>query len=175
MARGIIKIMVATAATLAIGTLNAATATAASDTGWVPVGPYPPDTVQACGTTLTVSDKVNKVEQRTREDDNGNVRSDYRGTYVVRVVAENGRRTVLDNSGPFSVFEFANETTFVTIRPPAFIYAFDDVEAAAFKRVGLPTAFYYTKGRLDLFLDSEGREKVVTKPKDPVSICKLLR
>ncbi len=118
---------------------------------------------------------MNKVEQRIREDDKGNVRTDYRGTYIVRIVAENGRRAVLDSSGPYSLFEFANDSIFYTIRPPAFIYAFDEVEAAAFKRAGLPTAFYYTQGRLDLFIDSEGRERVVTKPKNPVSICKLLR
>ncbi len=44
MARGIIKIIVAAAAALTIGTVNAATATAASDSGWVPAGPNPPDT-----------------------------------------------------------------------------------------------------------------------------------
>ncbi len=64
----------------------------------MPDGPYDPVTTEACGTTLTISDKINKVESRTREDDKGNVRTDNRGTYIVRVTAPDGRKVVLDNS-----------------------------------------------------------------------------
>ena len=63
----------------------------------------------------------------------------------------------------------------IPVRAPALIYPFDDVERAAFRKAGLPEVFYYTKGRLELFISADGREKVLTKPKNPVSICRLLR
>lgn len=175
MTRGILKGVVVSTAALVITGLGGTAAQAATDTGWEPVGPGDPVTTQACGTTLTITEKVNKVESRTREDDRGNVRTDYRGTYIVKVTAPDGRRVVLDNSGPYSVFEFANGNTYIPVQAPALIYPFDPVERAAFRRAGLPDVFYYTKGQLELFINASGQEKVLTKPKNPVSICKLLR
>ena len=175
MHRGITRIIAAASSGLAVLALSGVTAAAATDTGWVPDGPYEPEMVNACGTTLTISDKINKVERRERVDDEGNVQEDFRGKYVVKVTAADGRKVVLDNSGKYSVFSYANGDTFVPVRSPALIYPFDPVERAAFKSAGLPAVFYYTRGRLELFISGDGQETVLKKPTNPVSICKLLR
>lgn len=161
-------------AVLAVLSVGVSSAAAASDTGWVPVGRYPDLDIQACGTTLTIHDVVNRVEVRERTDDRGNVRTDFRGVYIVRVSAPDGRQVVLNNSGPYSIVDFANGDTLITVRPPALVFAFDEAEADAFEAAGLPEVFYYTEGRLDLVIHN-GVERVITKPADPVSICELLR
>jgi hypothetical protein len=175
MIRGMLKALAVSTAALAITALGGTSAQASSHTGWEPVGPGDPVAVEACGTTLTITEKVNKVESRTREDREGNVRTDYRGTYIVKVTAPDGRKVVLDNSGPYSVYSYANGDTYVPVRAPALIYPFDPAESAAFRRAGLPEVFYFTRGRLELFIRADGRAKVLTKPKNPVSICTLLR
>jgi len=174
MFRRSLRVLAATGAALVTFGLAAGPAVAATDSGWAPVGPSPDEQVRACGTTLTVSEVVNEVEMRTREDDQGNTRTDIRGRYVVKVTAPDGRKVRLNNSGPYSVFDYANGDTFVTVAAPGLIYPFDPAERAAFKAAGLPAVFYYTKGRLDLSIKN-GVEKVVHKPADPVNICKLLR
>ena len=123
---------------------------------------------------MTVSDKVNRVESRTREDNRGNVRIDYRGKYIVRVEAADGRKVVLDNSGPYSVFVYANDDVYTRVFAPALISPLDPAESEAFRRAGLPQVFYFTQGRLELSVRGD-RAKVLTKPKNPVSLCKLLR
>lgn len=158
-----------------IGVLGAGTASAGTDTGWVPDGPNDPTSISACGTTLTITDVVNKVEHRTLTDNRANEITDYRGAYVVRVAAPDGRKAVLDNSGPYRRITSANGAVFYDITTPAFVYAFDAVEVAAFKKAGLPSAFYFTSGRLDLFISAAGDEKVLVKPRNAVSICSLLR
>jgi hypothetical protein len=175
MIRGILKALAVSTAALAVTALGGTAAHASSYPGWEPVGPGDPVDIQACGTTLTITEKVNEVESRTREDRQGNVHTDYRGTYIVKVTAPDGRRVVLDNSGPYSVYSYANGETYVPVRAPALIYPFDPAESAAFRRAGLPEVFYFTKGRLELFINANGRARVLTKPKNPVSICTLLR
>lgn len=173
--RGAIKAVAVSTAVVAITALGGLPASAATDTGWVPADPVDPDTVKACGTTLTIKTKIDEVEKRTRTDDRGNVRTDYRGRYVVKVLAADGRRVTLDNSGPYSEFAYANGDTYLPIQAPGLIYPFDPVEREAFAKAGLPKVFYFTKGQLRLFITADGREKVLTKPKNPVSVCTLLR
>jgi hypothetical protein len=173
MHRRIFRALVTACAVMAASTLGISAASAASDSGWVPDGPYPDATTTACGTTLTIHEVVNRVERRTREDHKGNTRIDFRGKYVVLVSAPTGRKVVLNNSGPYSISDFANGDEFVTVASPGLIFPVNAQEPAAFIAAGLPAVFYYTKGRLDL-LTHKGVEKVVTKPANPVSICKLL-
>lgn len=158
-----------------LGAITIGTAAAASDTGWVPDGPNDPTSISACGTTLTITDVVNKVEHRTLTDNKGNEVTSYRGAYVVKVAAPDGRRAVLDNSGPYRQITTADGAVFYDITTPSFVYAFDDIEAAAFAKAGLASAFYYTSGRLDLYIDAGGAEKVLVRPKKAVSVCTLLR
>jgi hypothetical protein len=156
---------------LSAGLVAPATATGS---GWEPVPDDPDDTVAACGTTLTVSEKVNEVETRAVPLANGATRTDFRGRYVVSVSAPDGRKAVLDNSGPYSVTEYASGDLFVDIGAPSLIYYFDAVEKAAFARAGLPPVFYYRSGRLKLSI-GDGTERVVARPKSVTSICHLLR
>lgn len=130
-----VLVLVLMAAVFALGGSSAA---AASDTGWVPDGPYPDVDIHACGATLTIHEPVNRVERREGTDDRGNVRTDFRGAYIVRVSSPDGRKVVLNNSGPYSVVEAANGDVFVTVRPPALIYAFDEEKAGVFEAAGLP-------------------------------------
>jgi hypothetical protein len=90
------------------------------------------------------------------------------------VTAPDGRKVVLDNSGRYSLTEFANGDSAYDIGAPGLIYYLDDVERAAFKKAGLPPVFYYTKGRTQLYL-GDGYENVVQRPKDVTSICALLK
>ena len=149
-------------------------ASAAATSGWEPTGPNPDATVQACGTTLTIHDKKNKVESRTVDLGDGSTRTDYRGRLVSRVSAPDGRKVVLDNSGRYSVTELANGDVAYDVRSPALVYYFDDVERAAFTKAGLPPVFYYTRGRTQLYV-GDGYENVVQRPKDVTSICRLLK
>ena len=149
-------------------------AAAASDSGWVPDGPHNPVSVQACGTTLTISDQVNEVLRRAIADDAGNTVTAYKGRYIVKVTAGDGRKVVLDNSGPYAVIDKANGDELVPIGAPGLIYPFDEDEAAVFQANGLPRVFYYTKGALTLSFHA-GTEKILTKPANPVSICSLLK
>jgi hypothetical protein len=165
------------AAALALGITALAggpTASAQQTSAWTPTGPNPDATVQACGTTLTIRDLVNRVESRTVELADGAVRTDYRGKLVSRVSAPDGRKVALDNSGRFSVTELANGDVAYDVRSPALIYYFDDVERAAFNKAGLPAVFYYTSGRTRLYV-GDGYENVVQRPKKVTSICTLLR
>ena len=164
------------AALLALGaaTLAGTPAAAAGTSGWTPTGANPDATVQACGTTLTIHDKVNKVESRTVDLGDGATRTDYRGRLVSRVSAPDGRKVVLDNSGRYSVTELADGDVAYDVRAPALVYYFDDVERAAFTKAGLPAVFSYTRGRTQLYV-GDGYEDVVRRPKDVTSICALLR
>ena len=158
-----------------VGALTVGTASAASDTGWVPDGPSDPTEISACATTLTITDVVNKVEHRTLTGQRGNEVTSYRGAYVVKVAAPDGREAVLDNSGPYRQITTTDGAVVYDITTPSFVYAFDDTETAAFAKAGLPSAFSYTSGRLDLHLSPDGAEKVLVKPRNAVSICALLR
>lgn len=167
-----LAVAVAVAALSSIGT--SAGALAPSDTGWQPIPPYEDYPFDACGTTLVVHDVVNRVEVRTLDDGRGNTLDLYRGQYVVRVSDPAGRKVVLDNSGPFSVATRANGDNVVTVAPPALIFPQTDNEPAAFRKAGLPDAFYYTRGVLNL-VTAGGTEKVTVKPIKPVDLCTLLR
>jgi hypothetical protein len=147
---------------------------AIADSGWVPVPDGDDYTVAACHTTLTVREKVNQVQQRTTTLRDGTLRTDYRGTYVVSVSAPDRRKVVLDNSGAYSEFEYPDGDIFYDVDAPALIVYYDAVERAAFAKAGLPPVFYYTKGELKLYL-SDGRERVVSRPRQVTSICDLLR
>ena len=157
---------------LSAGLVAPATATG---TGWEPVPDEPYDPVAACGTTLTIVEKVNEVETRTVPLANGATRTDYRGTYIVSVSAPGRRKVVLDNSGAYSVYEYADGGVFYDIGAPGLVFYFDAVEKAAFARAGLPPVFYYRSGRLRLSISSDGSERVVSRPRNVTSICTLLR
>src|SRR4051812_9824003 len=103
-ARGAAALALVVAST-AVGT---SAASAQEKSPWTPTGSSPDTTVQACGTTLTIHDKKNEVESRTVELKGGATRTDYRGTLISRVSTPDGRKVVLDNSGRYSVTEYAN-------------------------------------------------------------------
>lgn len=166
-AAGVLALVVASS-------VGASTASAHEKSPWTPTGPNDDAMVQACGTTLTISDQKNRVESRTVDLGGGTTRTDYRGTLVQRVSAPDGRHVVLDNSGRYSETNFANEDIAYDVHAPALIYYFDEVERAAFKKAGLPPVFYYTKGRTQLFI-GDGYENVVQRPKNVTSICALLK
>ena len=168
--------VVAVLALVVGSSVGASTASAHEKSPWTPTGPNEDATAEACGTTLTIADVTNRVESRTVELGGGTTRTDFRGTLVVRVSALDGREAVLDNSGRYSEYDFANGDIAYDVQAPALIYYFDDVERAAFKKAGLPPVFYYTKGRTRLYVGvDEGYEIVLQRPKDVTSVCALLK
>lgn len=143
--------------------------------GWEDSPDSDPDTVKACGTTLTISPKIDEVEQREVPLKDGTIRTDYRGRFIVKVVTADHRWGVFDNSGPYSLYEYVNGALFFDIDAPGLIYPFDAEERSAFKEAGLPPVFYFKNGELKLYINAEGEERVLQRPKHVTSVCGLLQ
>jgi hypothetical protein len=164
-------ITLAAGAALSVGLV--APANAAQPGPWEPVPGSDDYSVAACQTTITIHEKVNKVRSRTTTLKNGTVRTDYKGTYIVKVSTPDHRSVTLDNSGRYSQFEYPNGDLFYDIKAPGLIVYLDDVEKAAFAKAGLPPVFYFTKGELKLAI-GDGTENVLKRPKHVKSVCSLL-
>jgi hypothetical protein len=164
-------ITLAAGAALSVGLV--APANAAQPGPWEPVPDSDDYSVAACHTTITIHEKVNKVRSRTTTLKDGTVRTDYKGTYIVKVSTPDHRSVTLDNSGAYSEFAYPNGDLYYDIKAPGLIVYLDDVEKEAFAKAGLPPVFYYTKGTLKLYI-GDGTEKVLKRPKHVSSVCSLL-
>jgi hypothetical protein len=178
MRRILLTLISVTALTL---TLPAAPATATQKSKFERVGAAEPFDIEACGTTITVTEEVNQVRERTGETKDGGTITSYRGRLVMRLDAADGRTTTLNVSGPLDfiinaegdrgVYQFTGHTLL-------FPYPAGSPEATAQAAAGLP-AFAVTSGLLEIVdqYNAKGevvRESFTRTPPHAEDVCTLL-
>lgn len=149
-----IRIASATAA-LVLLTGGAAAASEPDDDGFVPVpaeeyGEEFDVTIDACGSTLTVSDgDVRELETKVVELDDGALLTLVRGGYTVDVERESdgARLEEVPNDGRGFEWSSGDGTSLVIgYEGPALFFAVDEVEAEVYEDAGLPEVFFFTDG-----------------------------
>ena len=131
--------------------------------------------VEACGTTLSLSDgDVFKVKERDTVKKNGTL-MEFKGALSTDVAAADGRSIdEFDNSGPYSVFEGNDGSLTFVVEGPALIYPVAPEEVAAFAAAGLPTVFAFTKGTFSEYIAPDGTVTLQRIPRRVVDVCTLL-
>ncbi len=160
-----------TSAALATAMLSAATAPAqARGDGWEKVPSADPYTSVNCGTTLIVTEVVNREWQRITTDANGTTHIQRTGAYKVLITTEDGRSVLVNASGPgFHTLDAAGVFTF-DARGLTILGL--DPEAA--QDLGLPLDAVLS-GPFTVRVNADGTLTLVRAPAHIRSVCDILR
>jgi hypothetical protein len=163
------KAALTAAATTILLAATAGTAQARGD-GWEKVAPADPYTSVDCGTTLTVTEVVNREWQRVTTDADGITHIQVTGAYKVLITTEDGRSALVNASGPgfhsldaAGVFTFdARGLTILGLTP----------EQA--QQLGLPLDAVLS-GPFTVRSDPDGTLTLLRAPSHVRSVCGLLK
>lgn len=158
--------------------------------GWVDSAPIEPDTdLELCGTTVTISfpPEGDFAEEWVTLDASGNTHIAFRGQLVADIEAADGRRAVLDISGPGETILLANGDAYFSARGETIVYAVTEAQRQAAADAGLPEAFYFTNAEAAVAIyttappegspeDAEGTDTftLLPDPEEIVDVCDLL-
>jgi hypothetical protein len=123
-----------------------------TDGQWLPVPPgvFTDLTVEACGSTVTMTaGDVDETEYQVMEQAGGTIRVEYRGESTADLTRAHDGAMIdeLDTGGPgHEIFTADGSATTYSWNGPSIVFAFDAVEAAVFAEQGLPPLFYYETG-----------------------------
>ncbi len=159
-------------AALATAMLSAAAIPAqARGDGWEKLPSADPYTSVNCGTTLTVTEVVNREWQRITTDANGTVHIKITGAYKVLITTEDGRSALVNASGPaFHTLDAAGVFTF-NARGLTILGGLDP-EAA--QDLGLPLDAVLS-GPFTVRVNADGTLTLVRAPAHIRNVCDLLR
>lgn len=130
-----------------------------------------------CGALISITIVQDEIQERDITYANGDTEENFKGPYKLMFSNNKNSITVtLDASSPYTEIDYAKpagaQRFILTV--PSVVYGFTTAENEAFKKVGLPPIFYYTKGTFDFYDVSDTKSYILKQPKNVISVCKLL-